>query len=83
MDASSTKNRSGWPLQKMTLIPLCLEQNQKAIRITRINFLKRKTSENGIKGAQLTLPLAILTDHGQASTNSSINKPNPYYNYYR
>jgi hypothetical protein len=54
----------------MTLLPLCLEQNQKAIRITRINFLKGKTSENGIKEAQLSLPLAILADHSQASTYS-------------
>lgn len=73
VDSSSTKNRSGRPLQKMTLLQLCSEQNQKAIRIARMNFLKRKTSENGIKGAQLTLPLAISTDHGQAST-SSYNK---------
>jgi hypothetical protein len=53
---SSTKNRYGRPLHKMTLLMLFLEQNQKAIRITRINFLKRKPSENGIKGAQLSLP---------------------------
>jgi hypothetical protein len=54
----------------MMLLLLFLEQNQEAIRFIRISFLKRKTFENGIKEAQLSLPLAILADHGQPSTNS-------------
>jgi len=50
MDASSTKTVLIGHYMKMTLLPqLFLEQDPKAIRITRINFLKRKTAENGIK----------------------------------